>query len=119
MDLQQATREELIEEVKRLKQEVHRKNETLHEKNLELDALHYVWCNGYCCAGVHRYTDEIFDEAVVLQAEYQALRLRSKYDTMSRVIERWPVLGDTQTEWHRKYVERLKRKIGYYKRNSS
>lgn len=30
----------------------------LHEKNLELDALHYVWCSGGCAGGVHRYSDQ-------------------------------------------------------------
>lgn len=38
-------------------------------KNLELDALHFVWCDGGCASGVHRFdrgelTQEIVDEAV-------------------------------------------------------
>jgi hypothetical protein len=26
-----------------------------HRRNVELDALHYVWCDGGCSTGVHRY----------------------------------------------------------------
>lgn len=100
-------------EVARLKQEIHYKNLALQEKNLALDALHFVWCDGACPSGVHRYTDETFTEDVVLQAEYQALRLRRKWNAMRWQIENLPHLPTTQSEWHRQYVERLKRKIGY------
>lgn len=39
-------------------------------RNTELDALHYVWCDGGCASGVHRYehrgplTQEMVDAAV-------------------------------------------------------
>ena len=41
----------------------------LHKKNLQLDALHYVWCSGGCLNGVHKFTPgnitaEIVDLAV-------------------------------------------------------
>jgi len=101
------------EKIEHLKREIHFKNETLHEKNLALDALHYVWCNGHCPGGVHRYTDETFTEEVVLQAEYQAKRLRSKYNTMVWAIENWPK-GPGFSDWHKQHIERLKRKLGYY-----
>lgn len=95
------------------KRELHHKDEALREKNLALDALHYVWCDGGCVGGVHRYTDETFTEEVVLQAEYQALRLRRKFNGMRWQIENWPNLPTTQSDWHRQHVERLKRKIAY------
>jgi hypothetical protein len=103
----------LRQKVKRLQAEIHSRNETLHEKNLELDALHYVWCDGGCIDGVHRYSDETFTEEVVLQAEYQARRLRRKWEVMRWQIENWPTLPSTQSEWHRARVERLKQKIAY------
>ena len=94
--------------------QLHFKDETLREKNLALDALHFVWCDGSCAGGVHRYTDETFTEEVVLQAEYQAKRLRMKYTNMTWVIENYPNLPNTQSDWHRQHVERLKRKLGYH-----
>ena len=41
-----------------------------HQRNVELDALHYVWCSGGCEGGVHRFnalppiTDEIVSAAI-------------------------------------------------------
>lgn len=40
-----------------------------HKRNLELDALHYVWCDGGCPGGVHRWqenppTKEVIDAAI-------------------------------------------------------
>jgi hypothetical protein len=111
MDLQQATKEELIEKIRALRRELYLKNETLHERNLALDALHYVWCDGNCPGGVHRYSDEAFTEDIVLQAEYQALRLRHKYDSMLWCAENWPDLPETQTAWHQEYLRRIRSKI--------
>ncbi len=34
------------------------KREALERKNRELDSLHYVWCDGGCGGGVHRYDDK-------------------------------------------------------------
>lgn len=97
--------------IQRLKREIRHKDEALREKNLALDELHYVWCDGNCAGGVHRYSDEYFTEAVVLQAEYQAKRLRSKYTTMRWVVENWNNRPDTQSEWHHKHVECLREKL--------
>jgi hypothetical protein len=52
-------------------------NDALARKNRELDALHYVWCDGGCAQGVHRWTDDELTEDVVITAERQAARLRS------------------------------------------
>lgn len=42
-------------QVQKLKAEVTDQNRSLEKKNRDLDALHYVWCNGGCGGGVHRY----------------------------------------------------------------
>ena len=50
-----------------------------HDRNRALDALHYVWCDGGCKGGVHRYCgspDDITEE-VVQTVERQAERLRN------------------------------------------
>lgn len=105
--------EELRAKCKRQAEEIHYKNLSLHEKNLALDALHFVWCDGGCASGVHRYTDEPLTEEIVLQAEYQALRLRRKFNGMRWQIENWPKIPTTQSDWHKAHIETLKRKIAY------
>lgn len=53
----------------RHKRELAHLYEVVARKNRELDALHFVWCDGGCASGVHRFdhdelTQEIVDEAV-------------------------------------------------------
>ena len=53
------------------------KDEALHRKNLELDALHFVWCDGGCASGVHRFGEHpALTEEIVAEAERNAVRLR-------------------------------------------
>lgn len=49
----------------------------LARKNVALDALHYVWCDGGCAGGVHRYGEHPpLTEEIVAEAERNARRLR-------------------------------------------
>lgn len=76
----------LLEEILRLRQrnttlrrELSISNANNAERNRALDALHYVWCDGGCKGGVHRYCgspDDITEE-VVQTVERQAKRLRA------------------------------------------
>jgi hypothetical protein len=52
--------------------------EALHDRNVSLDALHYVWCNGGCRSGVHRFDHDIeaVTEEIVAEAERNTKRLR-------------------------------------------
>lgn len=50
--------------------------DTNHQRNVELDALHHVWCNGGCGSGVHRFTPGEVTEEVVQAAERNTKRLR-------------------------------------------
>lgn len=113
MDLYKASQEELIQTIKRLRRQITDLREIAEIRNKELDALHYVWCDGSCVSGVHRHSDEPFTEDIVLEAEYHALRLRRKYDGMRWQIENWHNLPSTQTEYHKRHIENLKRKIAY------
>lgn len=62
--------ERLRAEVAKLRDQLTFQRESNEKRNRELDALHYVWCNGGCEKGVHRYgehpplTDEIVTEAI-------------------------------------------------------
>ena len=47
--------EVLLAKVKKLKRALHFATEGNHQRNLELDGLHYVWCDGGCGGGVDRY----------------------------------------------------------------
>lgn len=48
-----------------------------HARNVELDALHFVWCTGGCPGGTHRWTEGTITEELVQAAELNAKRLRS------------------------------------------
>lgn len=68
----------LAEQVKSLKREVTQARRNNEERNRELDALHYIWCDGGCQGGAHRYCgspDDITEE-VVAAAERNTMRLR-------------------------------------------
>ena len=57
--------------------EITRLNDALHRKNVQLDALHFVWCDGGCASGVHRYDHGELTEEIVVEAERNARRLRA------------------------------------------
>lgn len=67
--------------VKKLKREITIMQEALHNKNLELDAMHYVWCDGGCYGGIHRWshTPGEISEELVSRAEANVKRLRTWY----------------------------------------
>ena len=58
--------------------------ESLERKNRELDALHYVWCDGGCKTGVHRWTANTVTEDVVVLSERNTARLRLWFESMKR-----------------------------------
>lgn len=64
--------------------EIHVLQTVGHERNLELDALHHVWCDGGCLNGVHRYEDHgPVTEELVQEVERQAVRLRKWFNSAS------------------------------------
>lgn len=65
-------------ENKSLKRSLTFQRENNHERNVELDALHYVWCDGGCRAGVHRFgvRGELTEE-IVQAAERNTKRMRT------------------------------------------
>jgi hypothetical protein len=68
----------LRDRVKTLKKEIRIKDECLHEKNVALDAMHWVWCDGSCETGVHRFTEDDLTEEIVKKAERNTARLRRR-----------------------------------------
>jgi hypothetical protein len=58
LDLQKASREELIQKIKDLRLTIRYMQIQTETRNKEVDALHYVWCNGNCLSGVHRLVEE-------------------------------------------------------------
>jgi hypothetical protein len=51
-----------------------------HRRNLEMDALHYVWCDGGCKYGVDRWNDRTVTEELVQAAERNTRRLRAWFE---------------------------------------
>lgn len=88
--------------------EIAQLNEVLHRKNVELDALHMVWCDGGCVGGVHRWTDGPVTEEVVASAERSVTRLRRWFDHARFRLDRHPRVS----EWEREYATRLSAKVG-------
>jgi len=69
---------ELEELVRKQKHALKYANENNAKRNKELDALHYIWCDGGCKGGVHRFTElPPIDEELVSTAEYCIRRLRT------------------------------------------
>jgi hypothetical protein len=69
--------------VKGLRYQVTQARENNEERNRELDTLHYVWCDGGCQGGTHRYCgspDDVTEE-VVATAEAWVKRLRRWYES--------------------------------------
>ena len=73
------TREELEAEIKNLKAELTCAYQNNHQRNLELDALHYVWCNGGCEGGTHFWSENKITEDIVLAADRNTQRMISWY----------------------------------------
>lgn len=69
--------ETLRTQIKELRRQIGFKDETLARKNRELDALHYVWCDGGCDGGVHRWQDAPMTEEIIADAERNTRRLRA------------------------------------------
>lgn len=66
----------LIRERDELKRQVRIQQESLERKNRELDSMHYVWCDGGCETGVHRWDKSEVTEEIVALAEKNVQRLR-------------------------------------------
>lgn len=66
----------------KLRDELVKQQANNHQRNLELDALHLVWCSGGCAEGVHRFGGSPQDVTleVVKTVEAQAQRLRQWYE---------------------------------------
>lgn len=65
------------ETIKGLRRQLRIAQDALVKKNRELDAMHYVWCDGACARGVNRWCDEErITEDLVQRAERNVRRLR-------------------------------------------
>ena len=83
--------ERLREQVAKLKRELTYARDNNHRRNIELDALHYVWCNGGCWGGVHRFDGkgpEGVTEEIVQAAERNTQRLRSWFNNYQGKLAR-------------------------------
>lgn len=69
--------------IRQLRRELTKARENNYRRNLELDALHYVWCDGGCGGGVHRYDgqgDKALSEELVQAGEQSIGRLRTWWE---------------------------------------
>ena len=75
-------------EIEKLKMQLRLANARNHERNVQLDALHFVWCSGGCYMGVHRFgdCDRPLTEETVIEAERNTVRMRQWWNA-----NRWRV----------------------------
>ena len=76
------------EKLARLRREIRIMQESLERKNRELDALHYVWCDGGCPSGSGRWTEEELTEEIVQAAERNTARLRRHFNNRQARLQR-------------------------------
>ena len=78
--------ESLRAQIAELRRQLRWANERNHARNVELDALHFVWCDGGCYRGVHRFgdCDRPLTEETVLAAELNTARLRKWWNASRR-----------------------------------
>lgn len=62
-------------ETEKLKRELTRAQQNNHARNLQLDALHFVWCDGGCKFGVHRFDEKSLTLETVQAAMRNTARL--------------------------------------------
>jgi hypothetical protein len=96
-----ATEAGLREKLRRQASVIREQQVVLERKNRELDALHYVWCDGACASGVHRWNDALITRELVEAAERNTRRLRRWY----RAVE-WRMRLPGADAWQRKRYAR-------------
>lgn len=72
---QRATIQHLELKLHQQKWEIRWMQVALERKNREMDALHFVWCDGGCAGGTHRYTPDALTKEVVEEAVRNTTRL--------------------------------------------
>jgi len=73
---------QLKEQNRELRRQLKISQEAAHKKNLDLDAMHYVWCTG-TCKGVHRYC-----ESEDITAEQLTNVMNNTYRILAKFIQK-------------------------------
>lgn len=68
------------DKIEKLKKKIHELELQLHRKNVQLDALHWVWCSGGCTEGMHRWVPAQLTEEMVIEAEANTRRIREWFN---------------------------------------
>jgi hypothetical protein len=79
---------ELEAQVAKLQRALTFQRDNNHKRNVQLDALHFVWCDGGCIGGTHRFTEGTITEEIVAAAERNTKRLRSWFQNRKLRDER-------------------------------
>lgn len=64
----------LAPELEEVRRQLTFQRDTNHRRNVELDALHYVWCDGGCEGGTHRYAHRAPLDAETVEAAVRNTR---------------------------------------------
>jgi len=66
----------LREKIKQQAFQLTAQDAALREKNLALDAMHWVWCDGGCYGGTHRWSEKTLTAEIIAKAEQSIARMR-------------------------------------------
>lgn len=81
LEQSEATIAKLRDKVKNQAREIAIMKAVAEKRNRDLDVMHFIWCNGGCVGGAHRFCgspDDVTEEVVAL-AERHVNRMRAWY----------------------------------------
>lgn len=88
-------------EIKNLRRELTHQRENNHQRNIQLDALHFVWCSGGCGGGTHRWTDEKLTADIVAEAMSNTTRLYSRFVNLAGSADKEGSVAKRRPLWER------------------
>lgn len=101
-ELAQSLTDEERTQIKRLREQIGRLELKAMVRNRELDALHYVWCDGGCPSGAHRWDEagpEGLTQAIVDEAVRNTERLKRWWaNRQCRLLSNAREFGDSGEE---------------------
>ncbi len=88
-----------------LKRELSNALDNNHQRNLDLDALHYVWCDGGCRSGVHRFGDHPPLTAELIAAAIRNTERLQRWFTNNAARQVQPAIEARRRVWNQAQID--------------
>jgi len=113
-----AAHADVVGELKEFRWQLSMAQSNNHARNVALDALHFVWCDGGCSSGVHRYgehpplTAEIVAAAKLNSKRLERWFINAAGHAVEATVEaRQPVWNQAQVDVHNAELDALKAEL--------